>query len=193
MVRRSHPRSFTRTIPVSGWWPVATRGCLAASPTRANPRAESDGSRPRCHPQERRWRNPPRPRRDRRPGRPGHQPVPDEEAHELRGSFAFSRNAENIAREAALDGIYVIRTSLPEQDMAADDCVRSYKALARGARISNHEDGQPARSSDLPSHRNGCAPTSSCARSRTMSNGHKGSLAGSVVLRSGTRGDLPHP
>ena len=46
-------------------------------------------------------------------------------------SFAFSRNAENIAREAALDGIYVIRTSLPEQDMAADDCVRSYKALTR--------------------------------------------------------------
>ncbi len=46
-------------------------------------------------------------------------------------SFAFSRNAENIAREAALDGIYVIRTSLPEQDMVADDCVRSYKALTR--------------------------------------------------------------
>ena len=46
-------------------------------------------------------------------------------------SFAFSRNAENIAREAALDGIYVIRTSLPEQDMAADDCVSSYKALTR--------------------------------------------------------------
>ncbi len=46
-------------------------------------------------------------------------------------SFAFSRNAENIAREAALDGIYVIRTSLPEQDMAADDCVRIYKALTR--------------------------------------------------------------
>ena len=46
-------------------------------------------------------------------------------------SFAFSRNAENIAREAALDGIYVIRTSLPEQDMVADDCVRIYKALTR--------------------------------------------------------------
>ena len=46
-------------------------------------------------------------------------------------AFAFSRNDENIAREAALDGIYVIRTSLREQDMAADDCVRSYKALTR--------------------------------------------------------------
>jgi transposase len=45
-------------------------------------------------------------------------------------SFAFARNAESIAAEAALDGIYVIRTSLPGQQMDAADCVRHYKSLA---------------------------------------------------------------
>ena len=46
-------------------------------------------------------------------------------------SFDFARREDTIAAEAALDGIYVIRTSLPESDMAAEDCVRSYKALTR--------------------------------------------------------------
>ena len=44
--------------------------------------------------------------------------------------FAFTRRAEQIAAEAALDGIYVIRTSLPAAQMSAEDTVRSYKALA---------------------------------------------------------------
>jgi hypothetical protein len=34
-----------------------------------------------------------------------------------------------VAAEAALDGIYVIRTRLPEKQMSAPDAVRSYKAL----------------------------------------------------------------
>ena len=46
-------------------------------------------------------------------------------------SFRFARREEAIAAEAALDGIYVIRTSLPAQDMTAPDCVRSYKTLTR--------------------------------------------------------------
>jgi transposase len=45
--------------------------------------------------------------------------------------FSFSRHAERIAAEAALDGVYVIRTSVPEQTMAAADCVRNYKSLAQ--------------------------------------------------------------
>ena len=44
--------------------------------------------------------------------------------------FAFARREDQIAAEAALDGIYVIRTSLPAEQMSADDTVRSYKALA---------------------------------------------------------------
>ncbi len=36
-----------------------------------------------------------------------------------------------VAAEAALDGIYVIRTGLPKRQMSAPDAVRSYKALAQ--------------------------------------------------------------
>lgn len=46
-------------------------------------------------------------------------------------SFAFQRQVERIAAEAALDGIYVIRTSLPATRMDAADCVRHYKSLAQ--------------------------------------------------------------
>ena len=45
-------------------------------------------------------------------------------------SFSYSRKPEAIAAEAALDGIYVIRTSLAAAQMDAADCVRNYKALA---------------------------------------------------------------
>jgi hypothetical protein len=44
--------------------------------------------------------------------------------------FAFHRLTEQIAAEAALDGIYIIRTSVPEEQMDCAEAVRSYKALA---------------------------------------------------------------
>jgi hypothetical protein len=46
-------------------------------------------------------------------------------------AFAFSRKLDAIAAEAALDGVYIIRTSLPPERLSAPDCVRSYKALAQ--------------------------------------------------------------
>jgi transposase len=46
-------------------------------------------------------------------------------------SFTFSRIANNIAAEAALDGLYIIRTSLTSQRMDAATCVRTYKSLAQ--------------------------------------------------------------
>ena len=46
------------------------------------------------------------------------------------GSFAYKRDHGNIAEEAALDGIYVIRTSLSSDQMDSDACARSYKLLA---------------------------------------------------------------
>ena len=46
-------------------------------------------------------------------------------------SFTFSRDADKIATEAVLDGLYVIRTSLPKDRMDRDDCVRTYKRLAQ--------------------------------------------------------------
>lgn len=45
-------------------------------------------------------------------------------------TFTFERKADAIAAEAALDGVYIIRTSVPAAQMDAADCVRNYKALA---------------------------------------------------------------
>jgi hypothetical protein len=46
-------------------------------------------------------------------------------------SFTYRRQPESIAAEARLDGLYVVRTSLPAHAMSAEHAVRSYKALAR--------------------------------------------------------------
>ena len=45
--------------------------------------------------------------------------------------FGFRRKQQSIYAEAALDGIYIIRTSLESGDMAAAECVRNYKRLTR--------------------------------------------------------------
>lgn len=44
--------------------------------------------------------------------------------------FAFKRLDQQIAAEAALDGLYVIRTSVPKKQMSSAEAVRNYKALA---------------------------------------------------------------
>jgi hypothetical protein len=44
-------------------------------------------------------------------------------------SFAFQRKRDQIAAEAALDGIYVLRTSVAENELAAPEVVRAYKQL----------------------------------------------------------------
>jgi hypothetical protein len=46
------------------------------------------------------------------------------------GGFGFQRLEKQIAAEAALDGLYVIRTSVPKKQMNSAEAVRSYKALA---------------------------------------------------------------
>jgi hypothetical protein len=45
-------------------------------------------------------------------------------------ALEFKRLESQIAAEAALDGLYVIRTSVPKKQMTSADAVRSYKALA---------------------------------------------------------------
>ncbi|MDN5872738.1 MAG: IS1634 family transposase, partial [Nitrococcus sp.] len=47
------------------------------------------------------------------------------------GAFSYRRDKARIAEEAALDGIYVIRTSEPVERLSAEDSVRSYKNLAQ--------------------------------------------------------------
>jgi Transposase DDE domain len=44
-------------------------------------------------------------------------------------AFSFTRNQEAIAAEAALDGIYVLRTSLPTHTLERDQVVLRYKGL----------------------------------------------------------------
>ena len=44
-------------------------------------------------------------------------------------SFSFSRKQAQIEAEAALDGIYVLRTSVPDFELTAPDVVHSYKQL----------------------------------------------------------------
>lgn len=50
-------------------------------------------------------------------------------------TFTDRRNPESIAREAALDRIYVIRTNLSETNMDAADEVHTYKSLANVEKI----------------------------------------------------------
>jgi len=45
--------------------------------------------------------------------------------------FTYRRKAETIAAEAALDGIYVLRTSVPREVLGPEATVRAYKDLAR--------------------------------------------------------------
>jgi transposase len=45
--------------------------------------------------------------------------------------FTFARNPDRIAAEARLDGFYVIRTSVEDKALAANDVVGAYKGLAR--------------------------------------------------------------
>jgi len=46
-------------------------------------------------------------------------------------SLSFVRLADNIRAEAALDGLYIIRTSVKTERMDAPTCVRTYKSLAQ--------------------------------------------------------------
>jgi len=51
------------------------------------------------------------------------------------GEFRWQRNEDSIQREAALDGIYVLRTSVPAEKLSAADTVRRYKSLSQVERL----------------------------------------------------------
>ena len=48
--------------------------------------------------------------------------------------FSFEINNDKVKKEAALDGIYIVRSSLSEERMDADETVRSYKLLSQAER-----------------------------------------------------------
>jgi transposase len=45
--------------------------------------------------------------------------------------FNFRRDEVNIDKESLLDGIYIVRTSIPPEILDAPECVRQYKNLSR--------------------------------------------------------------
>jgi len=45
-------------------------------------------------------------------------------------SFSYRRNQESIAKEASLDGIYVVRTSVKDQALGTEQVVSTYKSLS---------------------------------------------------------------
>ena len=46
-------------------------------------------------------------------------------------SLSFTRLAAHIAAESALDGLYIIRTSVNAERMDSETCIRTYKSLAQ--------------------------------------------------------------
>jgi hypothetical protein len=57
------------------------------------------------------------------------------------GAFAYERREERIAEEAALDGIYVLRTTCPAEELSAQDVVRLYKQLKMAERAHREMKG----------------------------------------------------
>jgi Transposase DDE domain len=47
------------------------------------------------------------------------------------GHFSWARKVDQIAAEAKLDGIYVVRTSVPAEDLSTAHAVQAYKDLSR--------------------------------------------------------------
>jgi len=48
--------------------------------------------------------------------------------------FSFEINRDKVKKEAALDGIYIVRTSLSKERMDTEETVRSYKLLSQAER-----------------------------------------------------------
>ena len=61
------------------------------------------------------------------------------------GRFEYARRTEAIAREAQLDGFYILRTSEPEDRLATPDVVRSYKNLTNVERAFRREPSASAK------------------------------------------------
>jgi len=51
------------------------------------------------------------------------------------GTFGWERNEESIVSETSLDGLYVIRTSEPKEQLSTEDTVRNYKNLSQVERL----------------------------------------------------------
>ena len=60
-------------------------------------------------------------------------------------NLAFARDADAIEAEARLDGIYVLRTSVPGRTLDTAGVVTTYKSLARAERAFRSLNSQKAK------------------------------------------------
>ena len=92
-------------------------------------------------------------------------------------SFSFVDDTK-VTAEAALDGIYVIRTSLAEQRMKTDDTVRSYKLLTQVERAFRSFKSMDLKVRPIRHRReNRVSQSGSCGTSMETSNGCFRSIA----------------
>ena len=88
------------------------------------------------------------------------------------GSFGYRRKLKAITREAALDGLYIVRTSLPASELDAPGTVSAYRRLSQ-VECAFHSfktvDLKVRPSSTIPPTR--CVHMSCCVCSRTTWNG----------------------
>ena len=137
-------RSPAPIIPANAWWSARTRcwpksdGANAPSCWRS-PRRSWRASRPACSGRAVRCAAPRRSaRRSARCWAGATWPSISRSASPTRRSASPAR--PSIAAEAALDGIYVVRTNLPAAQSDAAATVRAYKSLQRRARLPLAED-----------------------------------------------------
>ncbi len=67
-------------------------------------------------------------------------------------AFAFEVDRESVANEAAMDGIYVIRTSVSEEKLSAADAVRAYKDLSKVERAFRTHKGVDLQARPIHHH-----------------------------------------
>jgi hypothetical protein len=68
-------------------------------------------------------------------------------------SLTIARKHDQIAAEAALDGLYLLRTNLPEDQFSTPDVVRSYKQLAHVERAHRTLKGADLQLRPIHHHR----------------------------------------
>ena len=155
-VRRAEPVEITlRTFPASGWCAAATRPWPRTHPQT---RRSAGGHRKRA-----RTRSPRPPAAQRRPlrGRDtialrvgkviNHYNMAKHFTIEITDeTFTFTRNTATIAAEAALDGIYVLRTSLPERHPHRRRCGAALQGTRRRRTVLPHPQHRAGRAAHPP-------------------------------------------
>ena len=111
------------------------------------------------------------------------------------GHFTYPRNAESIAAEAALDGLYVVRTSVAG---SRTRCPRHGACLQapeqRRARLAQPQERRAEGAPGLPPHRRtGACPRAGMQARLLRGMAHAPALGGAVVRRRRPRGRRGRP